>query len=236
MDPAAYPDTRDAIAADVRAILASNDASHDFGHIDRVRAMALKLARDGVAQDGLALDAAATQVIELGALLHDVADYKYTGSDEANASVATELLRKHGAPEGLIARVLRVVDSVSFSGELAGKGAAGDELPLEACIVQDADRLEAIGAIGIARCFTYSGAQKRPLHYPATPPLPPGGLTKDAYRDPSRVHFTINHFYEKLVTLRDHMKTAPGRRVANGRHAFMEGFLHQFHAEWASER
>lgn len=226
MDAAAFDALRAAVEADVRAALAAHDASHDWGHVARVRAMALRLARESAGD----ADAGLLQAVELGALLHDIADWKYGGSDEGNARSAEAALRRHGAGDALVARVLRVVEGVSFSGELGGGVPA--ELPLDAALVQDADRLEAIGAIGVARCFTYGGAKRRPLHDPAVAPLPPAALSTAAYRDAGRVHTTINHFHEKLLTLRDRMKTPAGRRVAEARHAFTERFLAQFLAEW----
>lgn len=226
MDAAVFGALRAAVEADVRAALAAHDASHDWGHVHRVRGMALRLA----AASGPP-SADVVQVVELGALLHDINDYKYGGSDAGNCAAAEAALRRHGAGDALVARVLRVVEGVSFSGELDG-GGGGGELPLEVALVQDADRLEAIGAIGVARCFTYGGAKHRPLHDPAVPPLPPAALSTAAYRDPGRVHTTVNHFHEKLLTLRERMKTPAGRRVADARHAFTSAFLAQFLDEW----
>jgi uncharacterized protein len=218
-----------AAEAAVRAALAANDASHDFDHIDRVRKVALTLA----AAEGVA-DAETLVVIELGALLHDLADWKYSGSDSASADAARTVLTDAGASPAVIARVLDIVNGVSFSTELAA-GAGAPLPPLEVRLVQDADRLDAIGAVGIARCFTFGGAKHRPLHDPAVPPLG-AGLSKEAYRDPARVHTSINHFHEKLLTLKDRMKTPAGAAMAAQRHAFMEAFLAQFLAEWDGKR
>jgi len=227
MDPARYAALRDALAADVQARLARNDASHDWSHVDRVRRLALSLARESPP------GTVDLHVVELGALLHDVADWKYTNDDAASAVCSAALLREHGATREedaqLVARVLETVDGVSFSGEIAGPRV--EALSLEAQLVQDADRLEAIGAIGIARCFTYGGAKHRPLHDPSIPPLEPSSLGKDAYRDPARVHTSINHFTEKLLTLQGRLKTPAGRRVGLQRHAFTAAFLEQFLAE-----
>lgn len=174
--------------AEVQKTLGENDASHDFAHIERVRKVALRLAKDEGVEDAQML-----HVIELGALLHDIADFKYSGSDEASGIAAQAILQHAAAPDWLVERVLRIIGGVGFSTELnAGAG----ELPLEVKIVQDADRLDAIGAIGIARCFTFGGAKKRVLHDPSVAPLKPEEMTKEAYRDPSRVHTTINHFCE----------------------------------------
>lgn len=233
MDARAFLDLVHSVETEVRLRLAANDASHDFAHIERVRHMAVRLLEDSK-RNGTHVDVGTSQVVELGALLHDVADWKYSGSDESNNAAASEILSKFEASSDLSARVLALIDGISFSGELANASSA--DLPFETSIVQDADRLEAIGAIGIARCFTYGGAKHRPLHDPSIAPLPATGLSKEAYRDPQRVHTSINHFHEKLLTLRDRMKTPAGRAVAESRHAFMQQFLDQFLAEWRSER
>ena len=212
----------------VRRALQHVDASHDFSHIERVRRVSLQLA----SAEGIT-DAATLAAIELGALLHDVADWKYSGSDGASAEAASRILAEAGCADAeLLARVQAVIAGVGYSTELAGGVAAA--LPLEVAIVQDADRLDAIGAIGIARSFTYGGAKHRPLHDPSILPLDPASMNKGAYRDEARTHTTINHFYEKLLTLKDRMKTRAGAALAAKRHAVLEGFLEQFLAEWES--
>ncbi len=128
--------------------------------------------------------------------------------------------------------VVAVIDGVSFKGELKRAGDAAP-LPLEVAVVQDADRLDAIGAIGIARCLTFGGARHRVLYDPEVPPI--ADLTHEAYSKSSTNATTINHFYEKLLKLQSMMKTAAGRRTAEGRHKFMEAYLHQFFAEWSGE-
>ena len=225
-----HPNLVASTEAAVRSALQGMDASHDFAHIDRVRRVALSLA----AGEGVT-DAATLLVVELGALLHDVADWKYSGSDTASGESAARILAAAGAEAPLAARVQAVIAGVGFSSELL-TGSSGGPLPLEVALVQDADRLDAIGAIGIARCFTYGGAKRRPLHDPAVPPLNDAALRSGGYRDPHRVNTTINHFHEKLLTLKGRMKTRAGARLAEGRHAFLETFLEQFVGEWDAAR
>ena len=148
---------------------------------------------------------------------------------------------------GDVERVLATIRKVSFHGELAaaaaggggtggGSGGGGGSGPLdvEAACVQDADRLDAIGAVGIARCFTFGGARGRVLHDPAVPPA--AGMTREEYTRAGRQQTTLNHFHEKLLLLKDKMKTAAGRRIAEQRHAVTAAFVEQFEAEWRGER
>jgi uncharacterized protein len=172
------------VAAAARTAMAEYDASHSFDHIERVRRVALRLARDEGVDDADAL-----VVIEAAALLHDLDDHKYGGHDDGARAAA--VLATHGLPGELRARVLAAIAGVSFSGELSG---GAEALPLEAAIVQDADRLDAIGAIGVARCLTFGGARGRVLYDPAVPPAV--GLTKEQYRDAGRKSTSINHFCE----------------------------------------
>ncbi len=201
------------------------------------------------------LTGAALVRVELAALLHDVDDYKYSGSDECSERAvrailreeATELLGGEGPAASEADRIVAIIDGVSFHGELAGAASAAPDL--ETACVQDADRLDAIGAIGIARCFTFGGARGRALHDPAEvePYLRQRGgdgaeapqLTREAYMARSggaKGGATLTHFYEKLLTLKGRMKTASGRKVAEGRHAVLEAFVEQFLAEWDATR
>ncbi|GLC65742.1 hypothetical protein PLESTF_000335100 [Pleodorina starrii] len=214
----------------VRGELAAMDASHDFAHIQRVRANARNLAQ----LEGLSAEA--TSLVDLAALLHDVRDWKYSGSDDATAQAVTAFLTSQGLDSETISRLTYIISRVGFKEELAAAGATPAAavpaaLSLEAAIVQDADRLDAIGAIGIARCFTFGGAKHRVLHDPDVPPRE--GLSKEQYMAGSDKATTINHFYEKLLKLKGLMKTAAGARIAEGRHVFMEQYLQQFHEEWA---
>jgi uncharacterized protein len=180
--PASVPGDAWAIAeANVRAALVENDASHDFAHIDRV----IKNARTIACAEGIS-DTHELFVIELGALLHDISDFKYSGSDTSGAEAAEKLMVEAGIEAGMRAEVIEIVNGVSFSHELRAATEAGGSpprpLPRAVAIVQDADRLDAIGAIGIARTFTFGGVKGRPLHDPLVPPRSPEQLTMEAYR------------------------------------------------------
>jgi uncharacterized protein len=196
---------------------ADEGSGHDWAHIRRVWLMARRLAADS--------PEANPEITELGALLHDIADWKFHGGDyEAGPRAARAWLLSQHAPEELIVRVETVIREVSFKG-------LGVETPvssLEAALVQDADRLDAIGAVGIARAFAYGGHKGRPLHDPAVPPVTHESFT--SYQKSTAP--TINHFYEKLLHLKDRLQTPAARAVAAERHAFMEAFVARFLAEW----
>ena len=173
----------------------------------------------------LAAPEADPETTELAALLHDIADWKFHGGDyEAGPRAAREWLQLQQAPEALIARVEVIIREVSFRG-------LGVETPVtsvEAALVQDADRLDAIGAVGIARAFAYGGHKGRPLHDPAVAPVAHG--TFASYQQNTAP--TLNHFYEKLLHLKDRLHTDAARQVAAERHAFMEIYVARFLAEW----
>lgn len=208
---------------------AANDSSHDWFHIDRVRNTAVSLAKS----EGL--DRAAQETVELAALLHDLKDWKYSGDEEAGPLAAEAWLVEQGADASLAALVKAIVASVGFKTELGGSSPAdalsgADRTIFE--VVQDADRLDAIGAVGIARCFTFGGAHGRTIYDPAIKPRI--GLSKEEYKVGNPT--SLNHFYEKLLTLKDRMKTPSGRAMADARHLHMERFLEQFLAECKGER
>ncbi|KAL4459068.1 hypothetical protein ABPG75_013933 [Micractinium tetrahymenae] len=241
-----------AAEAYTKACIAGHDSSHDWWHIDRVRNSAAALAR----QEGL--QEAEQQLAELAALLHDVADHKYSSDPDADrACLAAFLAHDLGLSEAEQGAVLCVIDSMGFNAELARQHAQQAEQRQGAeqqgaeqqaavaeweaarqrmlAVVQDADRLDAIGAVGIARCLTFGGRFSRVLHDPAVPPR--DTLTRQQYMDKaaSAQQTTINHFHEKLLRLKGLMRTGAGRAAAEGRHAFMEAFLQQFQAEWRGE-
>ncbi|MDX1967268.1 MAG: HD domain-containing protein [Planctomycetaceae bacterium] len=199
---------------------AADDASgHDWWHIERVRRNALVLAR---------AEGAEMVVCELAALLHDVADWKFHGGDEtAGPRAAREWLESQAAPAALIDAVCDIIARVSFK----GAGVVTAMPTLEGRCVQDADRLDALGAIGIARAFAFGGAFGRAMYDPEHPPE----LHADFAAYKSKSGPTINHFYEKLLLLKDRMQTATGRQMALERHVYMEQFLAQFHHEWNPE-
>ena len=167
-------------------------------------------------------------VTELAALLHDIADWKFHDGDyEAGPRAARAWLAGQHAPEELIGRVETVIREVSFK----GLGVATPVSSIEAALVQDADRLDAIGAVGIARAFAYGGHTGRPLHDPAIAPVAHSSFA--SYQKNTAP--TLNHFYEKLLHLKDRLNTDAARVVAAGRHAYMETYVARFLAEWAGQ-
>src|SRR5688500_14539831 len=160
-------------------------------------------------------------VVELAALLHDVADWKFAGGDhEAGPRAARRWMESVAARPATADHVCEIIAGLSFK----GAGVATPMRSLEGQIVQDADRLDALGAIGIARTFAYGGHKGQAMHDPALPPQLHDSF--EAYK--TNVGTTINHFYEKLLLLKDRMNTATGKRLAAGRHTYMEQFLEQF--------
>ncbi|KAF3959265.1 hypothetical protein ACB098_03G100400 [Castanea mollissima] len=199
-----------------------NDASHDEAHVWRVRDLALSLARE----EGLASNPESLEIVELAALLHDIGDYKYM-RDPSEEKIVEKFLELEGIEEHKKVKILRIIKGMGFKDELAGL--ENDQLFPEFGIVQDADRLDAIGAIGIARCFTFGGSRGRVLHDPAIQPR--SDLSKEQYMKKDE-QTTVNHFHEKLLKLKDLMKTKAGQKRAETRHKFMEEFLKEFYEEW----
>ncbi|MGY3087156.1 uncharacterized protein ACVWYF_000182 [Hymenobacter sp. UYAg731] len=199
---------------------ANEGSGHDWAHIRRVWLMARRLA--------VAHPEADVLVTELAALLHDIADWKFHDGDyEAGPRAARAWLLSQQVPEATIARVETVIREVSFK----GLGVATPVSSIEAALVQDADRLDAIGAIGIARAFAYGGHAGRPLHDPAIAPVAHASFV--SYQ--KNVAPTLNHFYEKLFHLKDRLNTDVARAVAGKRHAYMEAYVARFLAEWDGE-
>lgn len=200
----------------VKKELENAEGGHDWFHIERVYKNALLILNEEKANPLL---------VCLGALLHDIADYKFHGGDESLAPQKAEnFLKTQNLPDEMIAEVLLIIKNVSYKGGNFERKWTSPELE----IVQDADRLDAIGAIGIARTFNYGGFKNRKLYDPEIPPRLE--MTPEEYKksnDP-----TINHFYEKLLLLKDEMNTSTGKKIAQKRHEFMEEFLAQFYAEW----
>ncbi|WP_298137742.1 HD domain-containing protein [Flavobacterium sp.] len=208
----------------VKQKLENAEAGHDWFHIERVYKNALLIAQDEVCD---------IQIVKLGALLHDIADSKFypdaSGGDETvGPKVAREFLESQKVQEEIIIHVINIIENISFKGGNFEKKFNSIELE----IVQDADRLDAIGAIGIARTFNYGGYKNRQLYNPEiTPKL---NMSKEEYKKSEAP--TINHFYEKLLLLKDKMNTKTGKQLAQERHKFMELFLSQFYAEWDGEK
>lgn len=201
----------------VKETLANAEGGHDWFHIERV----WKTARNIAEQEEVDI-----YVVELAALLHDIADSKFHDGDESvGPRIARDFLESIKLPYEIVEHVVMIIENISFKG--------GNHLPnfssKELLVVQDADRLDAIGAIGIARAFNYGGFKNRALYDPSIPPNL--NLDKEAYKKSSAP--TINHFYEKLLQLKDRMNTDTGRKIAEERHRFMELYLEQFYKEWS---
>ena len=203
----------------VKQQLENAEGGHDWFHIERVYKNALLIA-EGVDCDLI--------VVKLGALLHDIADSKFHGGDETVApKTARTFLESQNVSEDIILHVIAIIENISFKGGNFEKKFNSKELE----IVQDADRLDAIGAIGIARTFNYGGFKNRPLYNPNIQPNM--NMNKEEYKNSETP--TLNHFYEKLLLLKDKMNTETGKKVAKKRHDFMVSFLSQFYAEWDGE-
>ncbi|WP_281336830.1 HD domain-containing protein [Flavobacterium eburneipallidum] len=200
----------------VKQKLENAEGGHDWFHIERVYKNALLIA------DGEVCD---LMVVKLGALLHDIADSKFHAGDETiGPKIAREFLSSNAVDEVTIQHVIKIIENISFKGGNTQKLFSSIELD----IVQDADRLDAIGAIGIARTFNYGGFKNRTLYNPEI--APNLKMSKEEYKNNEAP--TINHFYEKLLLLKDKMNTKTGKQIAQERHLFMEKFLSQFYAEW----
>lgn len=193
----------------------SGDASgHDWHHTDRVRRQAVQLAGK---------EGADSRVCEIAALLHDVADDKFYHEKGTGMKDVAHFLAEAGAAELTADHVLAVIDTVSFKG-----GNNKQPATIEAQVVQDADRLDAIGAVGIARCFMFAGSRGEAMY--AAEAEARASMSEEEYRNNSLS--AIHHFYEKLLHIRDRMQTTSGRVAAEERHRFLETFLEQFFAEW----
>jgi uncharacterized protein len=208
-------------ASYMRQKFAEESSGHDWWHIYRVWKMAQTLCNEEKDAD--------RTIVELAALLHDIADWKFHNGDEtAGPKAARQWLERQKVDEGIIDQVSDIIKNMSFKGA-ATKTAT---LSLEGQIVQDADRLDAIGAIGIARAFAYGGHANRLLYDPDI--KAEKHQTAEAYK--SNQSSTINHFYEKLLLLKDRMNTPSARRIAEHRHQIMEEFLTEFYDEWDGKK
>ena len=204
----------------VKEKLENAEGGHDWFHIERVYKNAILIARN---------EDCDLTVIKLGALLHDIADSKFHDGDETiGPKIAREFLEKENVTEEIVQHVINIIENISFKGGNFQKKFHSKELE----IVQDADRLDAIGAIGIARTFNYGGFKNRPLYNPAI--APKLNMNKEEYKNSESP--TLNHFYEKLLLLKDKMNTETGKKIALERHKYMENFLSQFYSEWDGEK
>ncbi|MDQ1160981.1 uncharacterized protein QE422_001349 [Chryseobacterium sp. SORGH_AS 447] len=200
----------------VKGKLEGAEAGHDWFHIERVWKLSKKIAETENCNQ---------EVVELAALLHDIADPKFHNGDETLAlKVSREFLEGQQASEEVIGQVLFIIKNISFK----NRGDVPQYLPIELKIVQDADRVDAIGAIGVARTFNFGGFKNNPMYDPNVKPKL--NMSKEEYKKSNGT--TINHFYEKLLLLKDLMNTEKGKEIAAERHDFMLNFLDQFYKEW----
>lgn len=200
----------------VKQQLAADSTGHDWDHVRRVWNMAVGLARH---------EGGDLFVIELAALLHDIADWKFHNGDERKGEeLARQWLESLSVEDEIIQSVCRIIGEVSFK----GAGVAIQMSSLESKIVQDADRLDALGAIGIARTFAYGGFKGRQMYNPEISPV----LHQSFQQYKASQGTTINHFYEKLFLLKDLMNTQTAKRIAEERHRFMEDFVRRFKDDW----
>ena len=203
----------------VQQTLQGAESGHDWWHIQRVWNNAILISKT---------EQADTFIIELAALLHDIADSKFhDGNEEIGPQRAGEFLKSIGLEEKIIIHIQQIIRNMSFKASLGQVDFHSKEME----VVQDADRLDAIGAIGIARAFTYGGYKNRELYNPEIPPALT--MSKEDYKKSDAP--TINHFYEKLLLLKDKMNTDTGLRIAEERHRFMLTYLEQFYNEWNGE-
>jgi len=205
----------------VKDTLKNSEGGHDWWHIYRVWKNAQNILKNETGADYL--------TVELGALLHDIADSKFhNGNEDIGPKTARDFLLSLKIDNGVISHVENIIRHISFKQSFEG-GRKFKSLELD--IVQDADRLDALGAIGVARAFNYGGYKNRPFYNPEIEPNL--NMTKEEYK--KNVGTTINHFYEKLILLKDLMNTGSGKILAEKRHEFLENYLNQFHAEWNGE-
>jgi uncharacterized protein len=206
----------DRTAEYVRSELLGEGAGHDWWHVYRVWKTATTIAKEEKADQ---------YVVQLAALLHDIADWKFHGGDEkAGSKKAKEWLEYLKVDEQVIVKVCGIIDDVSFK----GAGVGSKIKSIEGKVVQDADRLDAMGAIGIGRTFAYGGYKQREMYNPNVKVK----MAKNFEEYKNAGQTTINHFYEKLLLLKDRINTKTGKKMAEGRHRFMEEYLERFFAEW----
>ena len=205
----------------VKETLKDAEAGHDWFHTLRVYNNARLIAKS---------ESVDLYIVALGALLHDIADSKFhNGDDTVGPRVARKFLLQHNVDSFVINSVIDIINNISFNKSLETNNKPNS---IELDVVQDADRLDAIGAIGIARCFNYGGFKNRKLFDPSIKPNLK--MSKKEYKNSKAP--TINHFYEKLLLLSDKMNTKTGKKIAKERHQFMTEYLDQFHAEWEGNR
>lgn len=204
----------------VKKELKSAEKGHDWWHIYRVWSLAQKIAKK---------EKGNLFIVEIGALLHDIADSKFhDGDEEKGPNKAREFLQSLHIPSKDVQHIENIIRHISFKGENHTQQFRSPELD----IVQDADRLDAMGALGIARCFHYGGYKNREIYNPEIPPQI--NMSKEEYKKNRGT--AINHFYEKLLLLKNKMNTKTGKKMAEKRHIFMENYLKEFKKEWQIEK
>lgn len=198
----------------VKTVFEEDFSGHDYFHTLRVYKMATQIA---------VKENANLEIVQLAALLHDVDDFKLSPQTHAKKANARRFLTENGADEATIHLILRIIDEISYVGT-----DSVTPTTLEGKCAQDADRLDAIGAIGIGRAFAYGGSHNRFMHHPDIPPKL--NMAKEEYRSHNAT--TVNHFYEKLFLLTDMMNTAAAKEIAKARNAYMQDFITEFLSEW----
>jgi len=199
----------------VKQVLEHDSSGHDWWHIERVRTLAIRIGET----EGVDLF-----IVEMAALLHDIDDWKLVGENNSlRRTIAW--LDQNGVERAISDKICKVIEGVSYKGANVNTTTNNPEC----AVLQDADRLDAMGAIGIARTFAYGGNHGRAIYYPGIPPI----LHNDFEEYKKSEGTTINHFYEKLLLLKDRMQTEIGKAIAGQRHAFMLRFLEEFYAEWS---
>lgn len=202
----------------VKKTLQNAEGGHDWHHIERVYNNTLLIAKD---------ESVNMLVVGLGALLHDIADAKfYDGDETIGPKMARDFLRSLKIDPTVIDHVAQIITNISFKNSFGGSTNKFKSTELE--VIQDADRLDAMGAIGIARAFNFGGFKNRKLYDPKIPPRL--NMNKEEYKKSDSP--TVNHFYEKLLLLKDRMNTDTGRKLAEKRHQVMKDYLEQFFNEW----
>lgn len=203
----------------IKERLKDDSSGHDWFHTYRVWKLAKKIANKEGADE---------YIVELSSLLHDIADYKlHNGDEEIGPKLTGQCLKEFNVIPGIISHVQEIIATIPFKGAKAENKVK----TLEGQCVQDADRLDAIGAIGIARCFSFGGWKGNIIYNPSIKP----DIEQSEEEYTRADHTSINHFYEKLLLLKDRMNTKTGREIAEKRHKFMELFLNQFFQEWGGE-
>lgn len=200
----------------VKNKLYGEGSGHDWFHIERVYNMAKFIAEK---------EDADYFIVEMTALLHDIDDWKFSEGCNTDTTVTENFLNSINMDRSDIEKIISIIKTMSFKGGVVDS----TQNSIEGKIVQDADRLDAIGAIGIARTFAYGGSKHRPIYDPSIKPV--DFISLDQVKN--KENHTINHFYEKLLKLKDLMNTESAKKIAEERHRFMEVFLEEFYSEWS---